>query len=174
MRADAGEGSNCETLGIAVPGSPESCEPLNLVTIPEARWIRLDALDALADADTVAPGIVANVTPAFLLKSPPVLAASAAHLVGAHASPSIAVKMFERIASSNKRRALLLVGANAMKSRNRAAADRIIDLLEPDHPGRQLLAVEQPLPFTRQHVARLIKQGRFPVPIELALTQTAG
>lgn len=118
----------------------------NLVTIPEARWIRLDALDALADADTVAPDIVANLTPAFLLKLPPVVAASAAHLIGAHASPLSAVKMFERIASSNKRRALLLVGANAMASRNRAAADRIIDLLEPGHPGRQLLAVEQPLP----------------------------
>lgn len=118
----------------------------NLITIPEARWIRLDALDALADADTVAPGIVENMTPAFLLKAPPVLAASAAHLIGAHASPLVAVKLFERIASSNKRRALLLVGANAMASRDRAAADRIVDLLEPDHPGRQLLAVEQPLP----------------------------
>ncbi len=118
----------------------------NLVTIPEARWIRIDALDALADADTVAPGIIANLTPAFLLKSPPILAASAAHLIGTHASPPNAVKLFERIASSNKRRALLLVGANAMASRDRAAADRIIDLLEPDHPGRQLLAVEKPLP----------------------------
>jgi hypothetical protein len=85
-------------------------------------------------------------TPAFLLKSPPILAASAAHLIGTHASPPSAVKLFERIASSNKRRALLLVGANAMASRDRAAADRIIDLLEPDHPGRQLLAVEKPLP----------------------------
>lgn len=120
----------------------------NLVTIPEARWIRLDALDALADAETIAPGTVANVTPTFLLRSPAVLAASAAHLIGAHASPAGAVKLFERIASSNKRRALLLVGANAMASRDRAAADRIIDLLEPDHPARQLLVSKQALPLS--------------------------
>lgn len=117
----------------------------NFVNIPEARWIRLDALDALADADSVDPSIVARLTPVFLLRSPAILAAPAAHLVGAHAPPDDALKLFERVASSNKRRALLLVGANAMAKRDRATADRILDLLEPGHPGRQLLTAAAPL-----------------------------
>jgi hypothetical protein len=41
---------------------------------------------------------------------------------------------------------LLLVGANAMAKRDRATADRILDLLEPGHPGRQLLTASEPLP----------------------------
>ncbi|MFS2197729.1 hypothetical protein ACCD00_04295 [Pseudomonas sp. Pseusp3] len=117
----------------------------NLVNIPEARWIRLDAIDALADADSVDPSIVAHLTSAFLLSTPPILAASAAQLIGAHASEETALKLFERVANSNKRRALLLVGANAMARRDRTTADRILDLLEPDHPGRQLLKASEPL-----------------------------
>ncbi|WP_245515282.1 hypothetical protein [Rhizobium deserti] len=119
---------------------------LDLVSIPEARWIRLDALDALADAEFVDPSIVGRLTPAFLLKSPAILAAPAAHLVGAHAPAETALKLFERVASSNKRRALLLVGANALAKRDRTTAEQIIDLLEPDHPGRQLLTAIDPLP----------------------------
>ena len=117
---------------------------MNLVNIPEARWIRLDAIDALAGADSVDPSIVAHLTSAFLLSTPPILAASAAHLVGAHASAENALKLFERVANSNKR-ALLLVGANAMARRDRTTADRILDLLETDHPGRQLLMASEPL-----------------------------
>lgn len=118
----------------------------NLVNIPEARWIRLDAVDALADAESVDPSIVGRLTPAFLLRSPAILAAPAAHLVGAHAPAAAALKLFERVASSNKRRALLLVGANAMSKRDLTTANRILDLLEPGHPGRQLLAAAEPLP----------------------------
>lgn len=118
----------------------------NLVNIPEARWIRLDAMDALADAEAIDPSILAQLTPAYLLKAPPILAAPAAHLIGAHAVIPEAVRCFERIASSNKRRALLLVGAAAMAPRNGDAAARILDLLEPDHPGRQLLSTSEPLP----------------------------
>lgn len=118
----------------------------NLVNLPVSRWIRLDALDALADAEKIDPSIVANLTPAFLLSSPPILAAPAAHLVGAHATPVQALKLFERVASSNKRRALLLVGANAMAPRDRVTADRILDLLEPGHPARLLLDAAEPLP----------------------------
>ncbi len=118
----------------------------NLVKIPEARWIRLDALDALADADSIDPNIVACLTPAFLLRAPAIVAASAAHTVGAHAPARNALKLFESVASSNRRRALLLVGANAMARRDRITADRILDLLEPGHPGRQLLKGTEPLP----------------------------
>lgn len=118
----------------------------NLVNIPEARWIRLDAMDALADAEAIDPSIVAQLTPAYLLKAPPILAAPAAHLIGAHAEIPKAMGCFERIASSNKRRALLLVGAAAMAPRDSEAAARILDLLETDHPGRQLLSTSEPLP----------------------------
>jgi hypothetical protein len=119
---------------------------LKLVDIPQARWIRLDALDALADADAIDPSIVEHMTPSFLLSSPPILAAAAAHLVGTHSTAEKALKLFDRIASSNKRRALLLVGANAMAKRDRTTADRILDLLEPGHPGRDLLIASEPLP----------------------------
>ncbi|OBR79251.1 hypothetical protein A7D35_00040 [Xanthomonas arboricola] len=117
----------------------------SLINIPEARWIRLDAIDALADADSLSLSVVGYLTPDFLLHSPAIVAASAAHLVGAHATANDALKIFERIANSNKRRALLLVGANAMAGRDRVTADRILDLLEPGHPGRQLLAATEPL-----------------------------
>ncbi|HDZ39587.1 MAG TPA: hypothetical protein ENH62_15155, partial [Marinobacter sp.] len=105
-------------------------------------------IDALADADSVDPSIVADLKPAFLLSSPAILAAPAAHLVGTHAPAEIALQLFERVASSNKRRALLLVGANAMAERDRPTADRILDLLEPGHPGRQLLTAAEPLPVS--------------------------
>jgi hypothetical protein len=117
-----------------------------LVDIPQASWIRLDALDALAGAETVDPSIVSLMTSEFLLNSPPILAAPAAHLVGAHASAENALKLFDSVASSNKRRALLLVGANAIAKRDRATADRILDLLELGHPGRQLLMATETLP----------------------------
>ncbi|UFS80115.1 MULTISPECIES: hypothetical protein [Rhizobium] len=96
----------------------------NLVNIPEARWIRLDAIDALADAEAVDPSIVAQLSSAYLLKAPPILAAPAAHLIGAHAAIPEALRCFETIASSNKRRALLLVGAAAMAPRDSEAAAR--------------------------------------------------
>lgn len=119
---------------------------LNLANIPEPRWIRLDAIDALADAEAVDPAIVAQLSSAYLLTAPPILAASAAHLIGAHAEIPEAIACFERVASANKWRALLLVGAAAMAPRDDKAASSILDLLDPDHPGRQLLSASQPLP----------------------------
>jgi hypothetical protein len=99
--------ARCRSTGIQLKIS-------NLVIILEASWIRLDALDASADAGSVDPSIVARLTPALLLRLPAILAALAAHLVGAHAPAENVLELFERVASSNKRRALLLVGANAM------------------------------------------------------------
>lgn len=118
----------------------------NLVNAPGARWIRLDALDALAEAETLDPAITAHLQPSFLTKSGPILAVPAAHLVGAHAEPALALKLFERVASVNRRRVLLLVGANAMAARDRKTADQILDMLDPGHPARQLLASSEPLP----------------------------
>lgn len=121
---------------------------LDLVSAPGARWIRLDALEALADAESLDPAITASLEPSFLMQLGPILAVPAAHLVGAHADPSFALKLFAAAASVNSRRVLLLVGANAMASRDRQAADRILDLLEPDHPGRRLLTSPEPLPVS--------------------------
>jgi len=118
----------------------------NLVNVPGARWIRLDALDALAEAETLDPAITAHLQPSFLTKSGPVLAVPAAHLVGAHAEPALALNLFARVASVNRRRVLLLVGANAMAERDRKTADQILDLLDSGHPARQLLASPEPLP----------------------------
>jgi hypothetical protein len=120
----------------------------NLVSLTEARWIRLDALEALADAQVLDPSITAHLDPTFLTSLPPVLAAHAAHLVGAHATTAVALALFTSVASVNRRRVLLLVGANAMAVRDRKVADQILDLLEPGHPARQILNAPEPLPFS--------------------------
>jgi hypothetical protein len=116
-----------------------------LTQIPEARWIRLDALEALAGAEVVEPSIVNRITAELLLRSPAVLAAPAAHLLGRFAPAQAAVETFERLASSNKRRALLLVGAAALADRDGAAARKLLNLLEPGHPARELLDAPAPL-----------------------------
>lgn len=117
-----------------------------MALMPESRWIRLDALDALADAEFVEQEIVAQVTAPLLLKLPAVLAAPAAVLLCNHATPMQAVNVFERIASSNNHRALLLVGAATLAPNHPVEADQILDLLEPGHPARDLLSAAAPLP----------------------------
>lgn len=114
--------------------------------MPVSRWIRLDALNALADAEYVEPEVVAHVTAALLLKLPAVLAVPAAVLLGNHAASDLTVSIFERVASSNSRRALLLVGAATLAPDHPREADQILDLLEPGHPARNLLTAATPLP----------------------------
>lgn len=118
----------------------------NLVHIPKARWIRIDALNALAEAQSVDPAIVARVSVDYLLNAPPILAVAASCLIGKHAPCDDARRIFEEVASSNLRRALLLVGATALAERDRALADALLDLLEPGHAARQLLDAGDPLP----------------------------
>lgn len=121
-------------------------EMWNLVHIPKARWIRIDALDALADAETLDQGIVAQVSAEYLQNAPPILAVAASHLIGRHAPSDDARRLFEEVASSNPRRALLLVGVAALAERDRALAYAMLDLLEPGHAARQLLDARDPLP----------------------------
>jgi hypothetical protein len=116
-----------------------------LVDIPQKRWIRLDALDALAEADVIYPSVVAHITPGYMLSLPSILATAAANLVGTHAPVEQVLELFNEVARSNKWRALLLVGASAMAARDRRTADQILDLLEPGHPGRHLLMTSSPL-----------------------------
>ncbi|MBS7596904.1 hypothetical protein [Pseudomonas sp. RC2C2] len=120
----------------------------NLVTLNGARGIRLDALMALADAEKLDSSVTAHLGPNFLMRSPAVMAAHAAHLVGAHADSKVALKIFTSVASVNRRQVLLLVGANAMAARNRKTAEQILDLLESNHPARRILDAPQPLPFS--------------------------
>ena len=117
-----------------------------MALMPTSRWIRLDALDALADAEFVEPEIVAQVTAPLLLKLPPLLAVPTAVLLCNHATPMQAVSVFERVASSNNRRALLLVGAATLAPNHPVEADQILYLLEPGHPARELLSAGAPLP----------------------------
>jgi len=120
----------------------------NLVSLRESRWIRLDALVALADAPILDPSVTEHLAPTFLTDLPPILAAHAAHFVGAHATSSIALKLFTSVASVNRRQVLLLVGASAMATRDRKIADQILDLLEPGHPARRILDTSEQLPFS--------------------------
>ncbi|WP_434517864.1 hypothetical protein [Pseudomonas sp. NFX1] len=120
----------------------------NLVTVKGPSWIRLDALTALADAEKLDFDVIAHLSPAFLMRLPVILAPHAAHLVGAHADSDVALKFFTNIASVNRRQVLLLVGANAMAPRDFKTAERILDLLESNHPARRLLDCSQPLPFS--------------------------
>ena len=120
----------------------------NLVSLKGSRWIRLDALVALADAKILDPSVTEHLAPTFLTDLPPILAAHAAHLIGAHAASDVALKLFTRVASVNRRQVLLLVGANAMATRDRKTADQILDLLEPGHPARRILDTPELLPFS--------------------------
>ena len=132
---------------VANCGSPAmQAEMWNLVHIPKAKWIRLDALDALADAQTLDQGIVAQVSAEYLQNAPPILAVAASYLIGKHAPGDVVLRLFEEVASSNSRRALLLVGVAALAERDRALADAMLDLLEPGHAARQLLDARDPLP----------------------------
>jgi hypothetical protein len=105
---------------------------------PEARWIRVDALGALAEAPLVENSIVEQVTGKLLITLPPVLAVPATTLLARHAAADVAVSVLEKIASSNKHLALLLVGAVGLEERDMTAAARVMNLLGPRHPAGQL------------------------------------
>ena len=137
-----------------------------LVSLPGVRWIRLDAMVALADAEALDPTITAHLTPDFFTDSPPILAVHAAHLIGAQATAVTAMQLFTSIASLNRFQVLLLVGANSMVSRDPQAADQILDLLENGHPARHIVDSPEPLPAStlndlgsvalREHARKLL------------------
>lgn len=120
----------------------------SMVLMPVSRWIRLDALEALAEAAVIEPDIVAQITPTLLLRLPAVLAVPATVLLCSHAPPEESVRILERVASSNNRRALLLTGAVTLAPSAPDQAVKLLDLLEPTHPARALLTSTVPLPVT--------------------------
>ncbi|WP_447753315.1 nSTAND3 domain-containing NTPase [Sphingopyxis fribergensis] len=118
----------------------------DLVNLPASRWIRVDAFEALASAETLDPDIVAQITAAYIFAAPPILAVSAADVLGKHADFATAQLIFAEVANANSWRALLLVGATALASRDLSRARLVLDLLGPHHPARQILDEGKPLP----------------------------
>jgi hypothetical protein len=110
-----------------------------LVANKQIGGLRVDALDALSTASTVEVDIVKRITVDSLIKLPAPLAVSATVLVSAHLAVPDAVRILEHIGHSNSHRALLLLGAAALESRDRAAALGLLDLLGAKHPARKLL-----------------------------------
>ncbi|QCO55342.1 hypothetical protein EOK75_05860 [Pseudorhodobacter turbinis] len=105
----------------ALTVAAHSCSPeirariWEMVHIPAARWIRLDAL---ATADLVEPAIASRVTTQLLLSLPPILAVPATVLLANHVPVADVIRTLERVASSNKHRALVLIGAETLNSKN--------------------------------------------------------
>ncbi|MGY4433933.1 hypothetical protein ACVWWO_006410 [Bradyrhizobium sp. F1.13.1] len=120
----------------------------SLVANKELDWLRVDAIDALSSATTVEPELVRKITEDRLMRLPAPLAASAAVLVGAHLPVADAVRILERVGHSQSHRALLLLGAVALESRDRDAALGLLELLDLGHPARGLLASDELLPRT--------------------------
>lgn len=114
---------------------------------PAARWIRVDALEALAGSTEVEAAIVDQATPEVIMAMPPVVAIQAVKLVAQHAQVSQAVRALETIGSANPCRGLLLIGALTLQSRDKAAASHILGLLGPKHPAAGLLSSTDPLPL---------------------------
>ncbi|XSC47599.1 hypothetical protein ACF1BQ_020485 [Bradyrhizobium sp. RDT10] len=120
----------------------------SLVANKELGWLRVDAIDALSTATTVEPEIVGRVTEDRLMRLPAPLAASATVLLGTHLPVADAVRILERVGHSQSHRALLLLGAVALETRDRGAALGLLELLDAGHPARRLLASDEPLPRT--------------------------
>ena len=107
--------------------------------IDQARWIRVDAINALIQAGLVESDILDEITAELLFKLAPHPAASASVLLAFHGQVDAVVDTMERIAHSTKRRALLLLGVYGLAERDREAAVKLLSLLESDHPARRLL-----------------------------------
>jgi energy-coupling factor transporter ATP-binding protein EcfA2 len=106
-----------------------------------ASWTSVDAIDALVLSDTVEPEVLAQVTSDLLLRLAPPLAASAVALLSVHGKIVDAESILEKLGYSNRHRALVLVGVTVLLDRDRAAAERLMNLFEPHHPIRALLTL---------------------------------
>ncbi len=119
-----------------------------LVADKELGWLRIDAVDALSMANTVEPNILRKITADRLMRLPAPLATSVTVLVSTHLPITDAVQIFERAGQSHSHRALLLLGAAGLESRDRSAALGLLELLDAGHPARRLLEPGELLPRT--------------------------
>jgi hypothetical protein len=130
---------------VALETAAQCCSPAirkkiwALSFIDQARWVRVDAIDALSQADVVESEILDAITAKLLLRLAPPLAASASVLLATHGRVEAVVEAMERVAYSTKRRALLLLGVCGLAARDRPAALGLLALLGSDHPARRLL-----------------------------------
>ena len=118
--------------------------------IDKSRWVRVDAIDALIQADIVESDILNEITGKLIFGLAPPLAAATCVLLAIHGRVENVVRIMERIAHSETRRALLLLGAAGLADRDRKAAGDLLALLDPDHPAQQLLDLKdkEKLPST--------------------------
>ena len=140
------ERTDDRSLGIvALNTAAQGCGPAirrkiwDLSFLDQPRWVRVDAIDALSQADVVESGILGVINANFLLRLAPPLAASACVLLAKHGRVDTVVGTMERIADSTKKRALLLLGAYGLADRDRHAANGLLALLGPNHPAQRLL-----------------------------------
>ena len=143
------ERTDDSSLGIvALDTAAQCCGPAirkkiwGLSFLDHLRWVRVDAINALAKADVVECDILDAITARRLLRLAPPLAASVCVLLAIHGRVDAVVEAMERIAHSTKRRALLLLGVYGLAERDRRAAMRLLALLGSDHPARRLLDLE--------------------------------
>lgn len=108
-------------------------------------WKRVYALRGLTGAPALEAQLLERLSKKWILSVAPPLAVAGIELLCTHLPVAEASLRLEAISHSNKRRALILTGAHVLRSRDEKAAIGVLDLLEPDHPARQLFA-GAPLP----------------------------
>ena len=143
------ERTHDRSLGIvALDTAAECCGPAirkriwALSFLDPPRWVCVDAIDALIEADVVESDILDLITGKLLVRMAPPLAASACVLLAIHGRVDAVIEAMEQMAQSTKRRALLLLGVNFLADRDRDAANGLLALLGSDHPARRLLDLE--------------------------------
>ncbi|HEY2346382.1 MAG TPA: hypothetical protein VGH80_10925 [Xanthomonadaceae bacterium] len=110
-----------------------------LSLVGQPRWVCIDAIGALIQANVVESEITDKITADLILRLPPPLAASVCVLLAIHGRVESVIAAMERIAHSAERRALVLLGARGLALHDRQAALGLLAMLRPDHPAQQLL-----------------------------------
>ncbi|MER9002244.1 MULTISPECIES: hypothetical protein [unclassified Mesorhizobium] len=123
-------------------------------------WTRVHALQGLTAASVVEQQLLDRLPNKWILSVAPPLAVAGIELLCTHLSVAEAASRLEAISHSNNRRALILVGAHALKSRDETAAIGVLDMLEPGHPARQFFT-GAPLPRSILNDLGTVRVRRF-------------
>jgi hypothetical protein len=107
---------------------------LDLAITPGRGQARRAAVYALLDAsESVAPELVARITPELLASRAAPVAATLALLLALRAEPAAVVEVARALATYSKRRVLLVLLAWVLADRDRDAAEGVTALLPPGH-----------------------------------------
>lgn len=101
---------------------------------------RVHALKGLTAAPTVEQKLLVRLSNRWIFSVAPPLAVAGIELLCTHLPIVETAQRLEAVSHSNERRALILVGAHVLRNRDEKAAMGVLDLLEPNHPARQLFA----------------------------------